>query len=365
MAAGDSVVVVTGCTAGLGYYAVKSLASSSGAATAPTVVLACRNVKAARAAADGICKAVGASRDRLLVLPEPLDLSDLASVRAYAAALRKTLGARRISALVNNAGIGGLALQVTGEGYEKIFCTNHLGHALLTILLIPQLATDGCIVNVSSDTHDPHTKTGAPDLELAWPASDAEYESVLLRGARVLGEGAFQSGYRYYSRSKLCNVLFTQELARRMSGAPPAAAEPSVAAAVATMPDNACCALPAAKSVRVLALDPGLMLDSGFFATSTLGKLGWVLNLLSPLLRLALGRRMHPVAMSGAVLANVATGQLSGDAPSGTYISDGAPKPASAFARSLRGATVLGPELWARSLAWAALTPAELKDAGF
>jgi len=117
--------------------------------------------------------------------------------------------------------------------------------------------------------------------------------------------------------------------------------------------------------VRVLALNPGLMLDSSF-ATSSLGKLGWVLYALSPLLRLTpLGRLMRPVALSGAVLAKVATGQLSGDAPSGTYVDDGAPKAASAFARSLRGATALGPELWAHSLAWAAVTPAELKGAGF
>ena len=359
----DSVVVVTGCTAGLGYHAVKCLASD---AAAPTVVLACRNVAAANTAADSIAKATGAPRDKLLVLPEALDLSDIASVRAYAAALRAHLGARRISSLVNNAGIGGSpSLQLTAAGFEKIFATNHLGHMLLTLLLLPQLAAGGRVVNVSSEVHDPATKTGAPDPEQAWPASEAEYQRVLLKGARVLGEGGFQSGNRCYSRSKLCNVLFSHELARRLSGAAPAAAEPAVAAAVAALPSNAACALPAAKSIRILALNPGLMLDSSF-AVNALGVAGWVFYLLSPLLRYSpLGRLMRPVTVSGAVLAKVATGQLSGDAPSGTYIDDGAPKAASAFTRSLRGATELGPELWERSLAWAAVTPAELKDAGF
>ena len=355
------VVVVTGCTTGLGYEAAKALAGAG-----HTVVLANRNVAASHAAAAAIAAATGAPRDALLVLPLPLDLCDLGSVRAFAAALRAALGARGVAALVNNAGLGTQRiLKPTAAGYDPIFCTNHLGHMLLSLLLLPALSRGAVVLNVSSEVHDPAQDTGALDPQQAWPDSDEAYGRVLARGAPVLGESALVSGFRRYSRSKLCNVLFTQDLARRLAGAPPPGADAEARAAAKALPGGAACALPNATSLRVLAMNPGLMLDTSFNSNSFGRVMGALLRLLAPLLRLTpLRRIMRTAAASGALLAQVATGRRHGDAPSGTYFSsDGEPQAASAFARSARGVAVAAPDLWRHSLAWAAVTPAELRDA--
>jgi hypothetical protein len=169
-------------------------------------------------------------------------------------------------------------------------------------------------------------------------------------------------------RSKLCNVLFTRDLARRLSGAPPPdSTDAEALAAAAALPGGAACALPAARSVRVLALNPGLMLDTSFNANSFGRFMGALVYYLSPLLRLTpLRRIMRTAAASGALVAAVAQGVRHGDAPSGTYFSsDGTPQPPSVFARSVRGVGVAAPELWTHSLAWAGVTAEELKDAGF
>jgi NAD(P)-dependent dehydrogenase (short-subunit alcohol dehydrogenase family) len=122
-----------------------------------------------------------------------LDLADLASVRACAAAFL-ALG-EPLHVLVNNAGIGG-AHGRTKQGFELMFGVNHLGHFALTQLLLPRLV-DGAparVVTVASDSH--YSARG-----IDWPA--------LRRPARGI------TGLREYAVSKLCNVLFSAELARR------------------------------------------------------------------------------------------------------------------------------------------------------
>jgi NAD(P)-dependent dehydrogenase (short-subunit alcohol dehydrogenase family) len=122
-----------------------------------------------------------------------------------------------LSALVNNAGIGGSSkYSKNAQGHEMTFATNHLGHFLLTILLLPSIT--GCIINVSSEVHDPATKTYAPDPEIGYPKNTEEYNIKLLGGEPLEGENDAVSGQRRYSRSKFCNVLFTNELAFRLSG---------------------------------------------------------------------------------------------------------------------------------------------------
>ena len=86
---GTEFVVVTGCTQGLGYHAVRELSRTLTGDS--RVVLACRDVAAARAAAARISDDTRSEPARLLVLDAPLDLADLDSVRAYAAALRAHL----------------------------------------------------------------------------------------------------------------------------------------------------------------------------------------------------------------------------------------------------------------------------------
>jgi NAD(P)-dependent dehydrogenase (short-subunit alcohol dehydrogenase family) len=156
------------------------------------VYIACRSVPKGEEAASDIRASTG--NDSVWVLP--LDLADLDSVRSCA--LEFLARGEPLHVLVNNAGLGG-ARGVTRQGFELMFGVNHLGHFLLTNELLGLLADSAParVVNVSSDAH--YQAKGIDFDALRRPA----------RGITGLGE---------YAVSKLCNVLFTQELARRTTG---------------------------------------------------------------------------------------------------------------------------------------------------
>ena len=118
--------VVTGANSGLGLVTARGLARAGA-----SVVLACRDVRKGEAAAAEIGAAVPGAR---LEVAE-LDLSSLASVRRFAAAL----GVGELALLINNAGIMMTPQQQTGDGFELQFGTNHLGHFALTGLLLERL----------------------------------------------------------------------------------------------------------------------------------------------------------------------------------------------------------------------------------
>jgi retinol dehydrogenase-12 len=125
-----------------------------------------------------------------------LDLADLDSVRSCAAEFLAR--GEPLHVLVNNAGLAAVR-GVTRQGFEMTFGVNHLGHFLFTNLLLGRL-TDSAparVVNVSSDSH--------------YAAKGIDF-GALRRPARGI------TGMKEYSVSKLCNVLFTQELARRTAG---------------------------------------------------------------------------------------------------------------------------------------------------
>jgi NAD(P)-dependent dehydrogenase (short-subunit alcohol dehydrogenase family) len=159
------------------------------------VILACRSLHKGGAAAEEIRNNTG--NDGVEVVS--LDLSDLASVRRCAEVLLATN--LPIHGLVNNAGItAGIRGErtVTRDGFEPTFATNHLGHYLFTRLLLHRLQqTPGSrIVNVASDSH---------------------YFAKKLDLDRLRRKPSM-TGLREYSVSKLANVLFTKELARRLGG---------------------------------------------------------------------------------------------------------------------------------------------------
>jgi NAD(P)-dependent dehydrogenase (short-subunit alcohol dehydrogenase family) len=124
------------------------------------------------------------------------ELSTQAGVRALAASVRSH--ADRLDVLVNNAGVTLLARQTTEDGIEATFATNHLAYFHLTGLLLPLLRAGASarIVNVASDAHRFGGQLDFDDLQ-----SERDY--------RVM---------RVYARSKTANILFTQELARRIAG---------------------------------------------------------------------------------------------------------------------------------------------------
>lgn len=180
--------LVTGGNTGIGRATATALARSGG-----RVWIACRSASAGEAAVLAIRDAAGSDAVWLL----PLDLASLESVRSCAAAFLER--DEPLHVLVNNAGVGG-ARGVTSDGFEMHFGVNHLGHFALTMLLLERLKANGPgarIVNVSSDAH--------------YGAKGIDFDALRQRTRSF-------TGMREYSVSKLCNVLFTQELARRLSG---------------------------------------------------------------------------------------------------------------------------------------------------
>jgi retinol dehydrogenase-12 len=184
---GGRTFLVTGGNTGIGRATALGLAQRGG-----RVYIACRSVPKGEEAASEIRASTG--NDSVWVLP--LDLADLDSVRSCA--LEFLARGEPLHVLVNNAGLGG-ARGVTKQGFELMFGVNHLGHFLLTNALLGLLADSAParVVNVSSDAH--YQAKGIDFDALRRPA----------RGITGLGE---------YAVSKLCNVLFTQELARRTTG---------------------------------------------------------------------------------------------------------------------------------------------------
>jgi len=180
--------LITGANTGIGL-ATASVLAAGGA----RVYIACRSATAGEAAIARIKAQHDPADVRLL----PLDLASLSSVRDCAAAFLAL--DEPLHVLVNNAGVGGQR-GITTDGFELHFGVNHLGHFALTQLLLGRLAESGPgarIVNVSSDAH-----YNAPGIDFA----------------AVRRRTASYAGMREYCVSKLCNVLFTQELARRGAG---------------------------------------------------------------------------------------------------------------------------------------------------
>ncbi|UNO42100.1 oxidoreductase [Streptomyces sp. MST-110588] len=180
--------VVTGANSGIGYITARELARR-GART----VLACRSETRGRAAVDRLRAEVPHADVQLRLL----DLADLTSVRAFAAELADFDGGR-LDLLINNAGVMALPHRRTADGFEMQFGTNHLGHFALTGLLLSRLlATPGSrVVTVSSGFH----ALAGVDLD------DLNSERGYHR-------------WRAYARSKSANLLFTHELARRLTDA--------------------------------------------------------------------------------------------------------------------------------------------------
>jgi NAD(P)-dependent dehydrogenase (short-subunit alcohol dehydrogenase family) len=133
-----------------------------------------------------------------------MDLASLASVRAFVANIREAT-LPPLHAIVCNAGVQVTGTAWTVDGVERTFGVNHLGHFALEQGLLDELTHPARIVVVSSGTHDPSKSTGMPGPGYASAAEIAQPR------AEQSGDGG-----RRYTTSKLCNVLFTYELDRRL-----------------------------------------------------------------------------------------------------------------------------------------------------
>jgi NAD(P)-dependent dehydrogenase (short-subunit alcohol dehydrogenase family) len=178
--------LVTGASGGLGAETARALASKGAAVT-----IAVRNVPKGEEVAQSIRESTGSEVDVV-----ELELGSLPSVRACAEGWLASHGA--LNLLINNAGVMACPLARIGDGWESQFATNHLGHFLLTMSLLPALK-DGApsrIVNLSSGAH----RFGGVDFDDIH-FNKREYDKFVA-----------------YGQSKTANVLFAVELGRRLEG---------------------------------------------------------------------------------------------------------------------------------------------------
>jgi NAD(P)-dependent dehydrogenase (short-subunit alcohol dehydrogenase family) len=176
-------VVITGATSGIGQVAAETLARQGA-----RVVFVARDAARARAMLDRLIRAnPDAAHDWIQA-----DLSAVAAMKAAAKALARKL--TRIDVLINNAGAIFERREVTADGLEKTFAVNHMAYFVVTEGLRSRLAPDARIISTASTAHN----YGALDFD--------DLQST----RRYTGWGA-------YGRSKLCNILWTRELARRLA----------------------------------------------------------------------------------------------------------------------------------------------------
>lgn len=195
-------VIITGANTGLGFECAKAIAAQN---KDWHIVIACRDVVKGQEAATAITAETAHTAISIL----PLDLASLASVHRFAALYAaQTLPPLR--GLVCNAGLQVLqGLQYTQDGFELTFGVNHIGHFLLTNVLLAMFQEPARIVIVSSGTHNPSVLEGRSQPAVYMRASE-------LADPR---QSAHLRGMQRYTTSKLCNVLFGYELDRRLQNA--------------------------------------------------------------------------------------------------------------------------------------------------
>lgn len=177
-------IIITGSNCGIGYESALDFAKKGA-----NIILACRDATKANKACEDIKYESG--NDKVEV--ELLDLSSLKSTKAFADRILQKW--QRLDILVNNAGFAGQAKSLTDESFELMFVTNYLGHYYLTRLLMDLLikSAPSRIINVSSSAHQ-MTRMNWDDLQF---------------------EKSFSTA-KAYGQSKLAQILFTTELAKKL-----------------------------------------------------------------------------------------------------------------------------------------------------
>ncbi len=182
----NSVVIVTGASAGIGKAAAAELAKTNA-----QIVMLCRDRTRGEQALREVRAQSGSSNLTLMLC----DLGSQKSIEAFCLAFRKKYS--RLDVLINNAGVAMFKRRVTADGYEAHFGVNHLGAFLLTNRLLDLLiaSAPSRIVNVSSNTHA-NGRIFFDDVNLT-----NNYRP-----------------WRAYEQSKLANIMFTYSLAEQLAG---------------------------------------------------------------------------------------------------------------------------------------------------
>lgn len=192
------VVLITGATSGIGQVAAESLAEMGA-----QIVQIARDQPRGQAALDRL-KTRGPGAAHAIFYA---DLSLISEVKRVAAQISQAHP--HIDVLINNAGALFGSRHATSEGLENTFALNHMSYFVLTACLRPLLlaSAPSRIVNTASDAHEGAT------LDFADLQSVAAYRGSIFESIRFGGPG-----FKVYGRSKLCNILFTRELARQLAG---------------------------------------------------------------------------------------------------------------------------------------------------
>ena len=177
--------LITGANSGLGFFTALGIAKSGG-----EVIMVCKNPIAGEQAKKEIIKRSGNTALHLFIT----DLSSQTQIRQLAAGIEKSFN--KIDALINNAGCNFVKYTCTEDGIEMQFAVNHLAYFLLSNLLLKKLknSPQGRIINVSSRAH---------------ARGNINFEDI--------GFSKNYSPSKAYNQSKLANILFTYELARKLN----------------------------------------------------------------------------------------------------------------------------------------------------
>jgi NAD(P)-dependent dehydrogenase (short-subunit alcohol dehydrogenase family) len=290
----ERTFIITGGNSGLGYQCAKNIALEN-----PNnhVVLASRNVEKSLR----VAKEISGETDNPHVYAMPLNLASLASVREFGETFKNS-GLPSLSGLVCNAIAGSSPIEYTKDGSEMTFGTGHLGHFLLTHLLLRDMHDGGRIVFVSSDQHNPPRFIGkvryTDAIDLAYPKES----NHAMR----------------YSGTKLCNLYCTYEMAARIKNE-------------------------TGRNITVNAFNPGFMADTGLGENAkSAGEI--IVKYIAPLLAHILGTRSS-AKKSGRLLAGMMT-DIQYENVTGKYFDRGKEVSSSELSYSRANAV----NLWERSI---------------
>lgn len=217
-------IIITGGNSGLGYECAKEIACSG---QSWHIIIASRNSSRVEDAVNCLIGETGYSHIQGI----GLDLASLDSIHKFVQKL-PSLDIPPLKGLICNAAVQIISgTTYTKDGFESTFGVNHLGHFLLVNLLLSQMIEYSRIIFVSSDAHDPKTKTGMPSPQYRSPQKMAFSKVYDMNNDDVSNIGRCR-----YTTSKLCNLLCTYELVKRLQNYH--------------------------KKIWVNAFNPGLMLDT-------------------------------------------------------------------------------------------------------
>jgi len=236
-------IVMTGCNSGIGFDAAKRMAEKG-----HTIIMACRTLEKATDAATRIKDEL--QQQTINLIPKECDLADLKSIQSFAKDLNDNTTIGSIDTLCLNAGLSrntsAKDVLRTKQGFELTIGTNHLGHFYLTQLLLPLLEkkdeggnTSSRIVVTASGVHDPDSPGGAQGSKATLGTLSGLEKAVRDGIPFDMIDGEEFDADKAYKDSKLCNVLFTRELKRRL------------------MKGN--------KDIDVNCFNPGLIVSTGLF----------------------------------------------------------------------------------------------------